>query len=104
MIGLQLSVFRDRNQLVDPIGLRRNLAELKAATVDGVMVECCWGLVENESPHQYDWSGYVKLFQIVRESELKLQVQNTSTKKSRLTLCPTDINSILILTGSYVFP
>ena len=80
---MQLSVFRDRNQLVDPIGLRRNLADLKTATVDGVMVECCWGLVENESPHQYDWSGYVKLFQIVREVELKLQVcflQNTCGK------------------------
>ncbi|MCO5567760.1 hypothetical protein L7F22_021454 [Adiantum nelumboides] len=38
------------------------------------MVECCWGLVENDSPHKYDWSGYVKLFQIVREVDLKLQV------------------------------
>lgn len=73
-VTLPLSVFRDRNQLFDPIGLRQNLIDLKSVNVDGIMVECCWGLVENESPHQYDWSGYVKLFQIVREVDLKIQV------------------------------
>ncbi|KAH7297475.1 hypothetical protein KP509_26G071100 [Ceratopteris richardii] len=73
-VTLPLSIFRDRNQLLDPIGLRQNLIELKSSNVDGVMIECCWGLVENDSPHKYDWSGYVKVFQMVQEADLKLQV------------------------------
>lgn len=73
-VTIPLSVFKDRNQLADPSGMKQNLNELKSANVDGVMVECCWGLVERENPQQFDWSGYAKLFQIIREADLKIQV------------------------------
>lgn len=73
-VTVPLSVFKDYNQLVDAEGLKRNLNDLRSANIDGIMVECCWGLVERENPQQYDWSGYVKLFHVIREAELKLQV------------------------------
>lgn len=73
-VTVPLSVFKDKNQLVNAEGLKRSLCEIKSANFDGIMVECCWGLVERENPQQYDWSGYVKLFHAIREADLKLQV------------------------------
>ncbi|XP_050375624.1 beta-amylase 8 [Argentina anserina] len=61
-------------QLVDPDGLRRELTHLQSLSVDGVAVDCWWGIVECWSPQKYDWSGYRGLFNIVREFKLKLQV------------------------------
>ncbi|XP_004301768.1 PREDICTED: beta-amylase 8-like [Fragaria vesca subsp. vesca] len=61
-------------QLVDPDGLRQELTHLQSLNVDGVVVDCWWGIVECWSPHKYDWSGYRGLFNIVREFKLKLQV------------------------------
>lgn len=61
-------------ELVDPEGLQNELKTLKSANVDGVMVDCWWGIVEGNAPQLYNWSGYKKLFQIVREHKLKLQV------------------------------
>lgn len=60
--------------MVDPDGLTDQLRILKSASVDGVMVDCWWGIVEAHAPQQYNWSGYHKLFQIVRDLKLKLQV------------------------------
>ncbi|KAL1546291.1 Leucine-rich repeat receptor-like serine/threonine-protein kinase bam2 [Salvia divinorum] len=39
-----------------------------------LMVDCWWGIVEAHNPQQYNWSGYRKLFQIVKDLDLKLQV------------------------------
>lgn len=50
------------------------LKKLKSIGVDGVMVECWWGIVEAHIPQQYNWKGYMHLFQIVRDTKLKLQV------------------------------
>ncbi|KAL6494028.1 Leucine-rich repeat receptor-like serine/threonine-protein kinase bam2 [Orobanche gracilis] len=61
-------------ELVDPGNLMNQLRILKSINVDGVMVDCWWGIVEAHAPQQYNWRGYKKLFQIVRELELKLQV------------------------------
>ena len=61
-------------ELVDPSGLLQQLKVLKSANVDGVMVDCCWGIVEAHAPQQYNWHSYKQLFQIVRELRLKLQV------------------------------
>ncbi|KAL3829663.1 hypothetical protein ACJIZ3_018465 [Penstemon smallii] len=61
-------------ELVDPDDLIKQLQILKSINVDGVMVDCWWGIVEAHAPQQYNWSGYKRLFQIVRDLELKLQV------------------------------
>lgn len=76
MSCLQLGVIDMNSELVDPEGLVNQLRILKSIYVDGVMVDCWWGLVEAHSPQVYNWSGYRSLFQIVRDLKLKLQVTN----------------------------
>lgn len=61
-------------ELIDTEDLIKQLKTLKSINVDGVMVDCWWGIVESNAPQQYNWSGYKKLFQIVRDLKLKLQV------------------------------
>lgn len=61
-------------ELVDPDGLLKQLRVLKSINVDGVMVDCWWGIVEAHAPQEYNWNGYKRLFQMVRELKLKLQV------------------------------
>jgi beta-amylase len=61
-------------ELVDPDDLLKQLKVLKSANVDGIMVDCWWGIVEAHTPQEYNWSGYSRLFQMVRELKLKLQV------------------------------
>ena len=60
--------------MAEPEKLKTDLAALKNAGVDGVMVDCWWGIVEGKAPEHYDWSGYRYLFNMVREAKLKLQV------------------------------
>lgn len=61
-------------QLLDREGVRQELRNLKSLHVDGVVVDCWWGIVEGWSPQKYEWSGYRELFKIIQEFELKLQV------------------------------
>lgn len=61
-------------KLVDPGDLINQLRILKSINVDGVMVDCWWGIVEAHAPQEYNWNGYRRLFQIVRELKMKLQV------------------------------
>jgi beta-amylase len=63
-------------EVVDPDGLMNDLKFLKSAGVDGVMVDCWWGIVEANQPLQYNWSGYKHLFQIISQLKLKLQVKS----------------------------
>ncbi|XP_031502181.1 beta-amylase 8 [Nymphaea colorata] len=72
-VMLPLGIINGFCQLVDPDGLRRDLRHLKSLNVDGVVVDCWWGIVEGW-PQNYQWSGYRDLFNIVREVKLKLQV------------------------------
>ncbi|KAI5412752.1 variant 4, Beta-amylase [Lathyrus oleraceus] len=72
-VMLQLGVIADDNVLADRAGLEKQLKELRAAGVDGVMVDVWWGIVESKGPQQYDWSGYRSLFQLVQDCKLKLQ-------------------------------
>jgi beta-amylase len=65
-------------ELVDPDGLLKQLKVLKSANVDGVMVDCWWGIVEAHAPQEYNWNGYKRLFQMVHELKLKLQVSFVS--------------------------
>lgn len=71
---LQLGVINMKCELVDPDGLLKQLRVLKSVNVDGVMVDCWWGIVEAHAPQDYNWSGYKKLSQMVSELKLKLQV------------------------------
>lgn len=61
-------------ELVDPDDLRDQLKILKSSNIDGVMVDCWWGIVEAAAPQAYMWNGYRQLFQMVRDLGLKLQV------------------------------
>ena len=69
----QLGVITNDNVLDDRAKLEKQLKELRAAGVDGVMVDVWWGIVESKGPQQYDWSAYRSLFQLVQDCKLKLQ-------------------------------
>lgn len=71
---LPLGAINMKCEVVDPDGLMKQLRVLKSINVDGVMVDCWWGIVEAHVPQEYNWKGYKKLFQMVRELKLKLQV------------------------------
>nr|GMD98541.1 beta-amylase 8 [Ipomoea batatas] len=51
-----------------------SLVLLKSLNIDGVVVNCWWGIVERRKNQKYEWSGYRELFDIIRDMELKLQV------------------------------
>ncbi|XP_072968331.1 beta-amylase 2, chloroplastic [Typha angustifolia] len=73
-VMLPLGVINMKCEVVDPEGLMQQLRILKSINVDGVMVDCWWGIVEGNRPLEYNWKGYKQLFQMVRELKLKLQV------------------------------
>ena len=68
-----MGVVTINNVLEDKARIDKQLKELRAAGVDGVMVDVWWGITESQGPKQYDWSAYRSLFQIVQERGLKLQ-------------------------------
>lgn len=70
----QLGVINMKCELVDPDGLVKQLKILKSIHVDGIMVDCWWGIVEAHAPQEYNWNGYKRLFQMVKELKMKLQV------------------------------
>ncbi|XP_020232390.1 beta-amylase isoform X1 [Cajanus cajan] len=72
-VMLPLGVITADNVFGDPDGLKAQLLQLRAAGVDGVMVDVWWGIIELKGPKQYDWSAYRSLFQLVQECGLKLQ-------------------------------
>ncbi|KAL6656517.1 hypothetical protein ACP70R_007343 [Stipagrostis hirtigluma subsp. patula] len=73
-VMLPLGVVNVSGEVVDADELVGQLRVLKAAGVDGVMVDCWWGNVEAHRPQEYNWTGYKRLFQMIRELKLKLQV------------------------------
>ncbi|GMJ13019.1 BETA-AMYLASE 5, beta-amylase 6 [Hibiscus trionum] len=72
-VMLPLGVISNDNVFEDRPKIERQLKELRAAGVDGVMVDVWWGIVESNGPKQYDWSAYRNLFALVQECGLKLQ-------------------------------
>ncbi|KAL5573219.1 hypothetical protein UlMin_022816 [Ulmus minor] len=72
-VMLPLGAVSVDNVVEDRENLAKQLKELRAAGVDGVMTDVWWGIVESKGPKQYDWSGYRSLFQLVQECGLKLQ-------------------------------
>ncbi|XP_009589916.1 beta-amylase 8 [Nicotiana tomentosiformis] len=61
-------------QLMDPDSVKQELQQLKSLKIDGVVVNCWWGIVESWVPQKYEWSGYRELFNIIQDFKLKLQV------------------------------
>ncbi|KAL3498098.1 hypothetical protein ACH5RR_040830 [Cinchona calisaya] len=61
-------------QLMNAEGVKQELQSLKSLNVDGVVVDCWWGIIEGWSPQKYEWSGYRELFNIIKEFGMKLQV------------------------------
>lgn len=61
-------------QLMDPAGVKEELQHLRSLNVDGVVVECWWGIVEAWTPKKFEWAGYREMFNIIREFGMKLQV------------------------------
>lgn len=53
--------------------LEKQLKELSAAEVDGIMVDVWWGIVEFKGPKQYNWSAYRSLFEMIKRCNLKIQ-------------------------------
>ena len=84
MKTLQLNVITAENKVEDPEKLMEDLIALKSANVDGVMVDCWWGIVESETPQKYDWTGYKQLFSMVKEAKLKLQVISISRNACKI--------------------
>ncbi|XP_058072884.1 beta-amylase isoform X1 [Magnolia sinica] len=72
-VMLQLGVVTAENVLENKEGLRKQLKQLRAADVDGVMVDIWWGIIENKGPKKCDWRAYRSLFELVQECGLKLQ-------------------------------
>ncbi|OEL20838.1 Beta-amylase 8, partial [Dichanthelium oligosanthes] len=72
--SLPMGIINSHCQLVDPEGVRAELRHLKSLNVDGVIVDCWWGIVEAWIPCKYEWSGYRDLFGIIKEFKLKVQV------------------------------
>lgn len=68
-----MEVITSDNELEDKDGIKKQLEQLRAAGVDGVMIDVWWGIVESKGPNQYDWTTYRSLFKIIQECGLKLQ-------------------------------
>nr|BAJ96466.1 predicted protein [Hordeum vulgare subsp. vulgare] len=73
-VMLPLGVVNVKGEVAEADELVAQLRVLKAAGVDGVMVDCWWGNVEAHHPQEYNWTGYKRLFHIIRDLKLKLQV------------------------------
>ncbi|XP_031113158.1 beta-amylase 1, chloroplastic-like [Ipomoea triloba] len=50
-----------------------SLQALKSAGVEGIMVDVWWGLVEKDSPREYNWAGYSELLEMAKKHGLKVQ-------------------------------
>ncbi|KAK1278732.1 Inactive beta-amylase 9 [Acorus gramineus] len=73
-VGLPLDAVSDGNTVNHTKAIAAGLKALKLLGADGVEFPIWWGVVEKEAVGQYDWSGYMKLAEMVREAGLDLRV------------------------------
>lgn len=73
-IKLPAGIINKFCQLMDPEGIRQELIHINSLNIDGVVVDCWWGIVEAWNSQKYVWSGYRELFSIIREFKLNIQV------------------------------
>ncbi|XP_038703151.1 beta-amylase-like [Tripterygium wilfordii] len=72
-VMLPLGVVTVDNKFENVDVLEKNLKDLRAAGIDGVMVDVWWGIIEFKGPLEYDWSAYRSLFELVQKCGLKIQ-------------------------------
>lgn len=72
-VMLPLGVVAVDNVFPNEETLEQQLKKLRAARVDGVMVDVWWGIIESKGPRQYDWGAYRSLFTVVQRCDLKIQ-------------------------------
>ncbi|KAK3006457.1 hypothetical protein RJ639_015695, partial [Escallonia herrerae] len=53
-VMLATGVVNNFCQLIDPEGVRQELSLLKSLHVDGIIVDCWWGIVESWTPQKYE--------------------------------------------------
>lgn len=78
MLPLDTVWLIERDGVTQPMLIREKAMEvgleaLRAAGVEGVMVDVWWGIAEHSGPQQYDFSAYKRLFEQVAEKGLKVQ-------------------------------
>eukprot|EP00246_Nothoceros_aenigmaticus_P012341 TRINITY_DN3795_c0_g2_i1.p1 TRINITY_DN3795_c0_g2~~TRINITY_DN3795_c0_g2_i1.p1 ORF type:complete len:654 (+),score=71.94 TRINITY_DN3795_c0_g2_i1:116-1963(+) len=72
-VMLPLDSVNINNTLNRRRALNASLLALKSAGVEGIMMDVWWGIVEKDSPGQYNWSAYKELIDLVRKYGLKVQ-------------------------------
>lgn len=70
---LPLDTVTNDGKLKDGGLLSQQLGQLKQGGVDGVAVDCWWGVTE-PSPKQYKWGAYTELLGMVKSHGLKMQL------------------------------
>ncbi|KAK1295510.1 Inactive beta-amylase 9 [Acorus calamus] len=73
-VGLPLDAVSDGSNVNHAKAIAAGLKALKLLGADGVEFPIWWGTVEKEAMGQYDWSGYIKLAEMVREAGLDLRI------------------------------
>jgi len=64
---------KDRPMIMRPELIESRLRQLSQAGVVGVMVDVWWGIVECDTPCEYDWSAYEQLVAMIQGAGLKCQ-------------------------------
>ncbi|XVF38633.1 hypothetical protein REPUB_Repub20aG0119100 [Reevesia pubescens] len=73
-VGLPLDTVSECNKVNHARAIAVGLKALKLLGVEGVELPVWWGVVENEAMGKYDWSGYLKVAEMVQKAGLKLHV------------------------------
>ncbi|KAM0021325.1 putative beta-amylase [Helianthus debilis subsp. tardiflorus] len=73
-VALPLKTINTECKIEDPVALDKTLQEVKEANADGVMIKVAWGIVQGGKSTEYNWDGYMKMFEKLRKEKLKIQV------------------------------
>jgi len=73
-VGLPLDAVSDCNTINHARAITAGLRALKLLGVDGVELPIWWGISEKEAMGKYEWSGYLKLAEMVQKAGLKLHI------------------------------
>ncbi|KAE9453219.1 hypothetical protein C3L33_14884, partial [Rhododendron williamsianum] len=67
-VGLPLDAVSDCNTINHARAITAGLKALKLLGVDGVELPVWWGIAEKEAMGKYEWSGYLKLAEMVQKA------------------------------------
>jgi beta-amylase len=73
-VMLPLNVIKNDMTLNNPNQLKDQFFQLKRIGVTGIMTDVWWGLVERDTPKQYNWEPYLQLINLAKNFSLKVQV------------------------------